>query len=357
MKQPSSQLPDEQTRPLPQLLPLLMGVQAVVEVVGWQVWHELVGVMVWPLVRTVPPMKQPVVQVPDEQIWPAPQPVPMPVTGLHAVVETPGWQLWHGVAGFAVPLARNVPPMKQPAVQVPDEQIWPDPQLVPVMGLHAVVETAGWQLSQVFGVLVWLVVRRVPPMKQPGVQVPDEQICPDAQPAPLPVTGLHALVETAGWQLWQGLVGLVVPTGRNVPPMKQPVVQTPAEQVRPEPQLLPVSGLQAVVERAGWQLSHGLVGFVVPPSRTTPAMKQPPVQVPEEQTRPDPQLVPVRGLNAVVEMAGWQLRHGLVGFAAPPSKTPPSMKQPVVQAPDEQTCPDPQLVPVMGLHPVVEVAG
>ncbi len=86
-------------------------------------------------------------------------------------------------------------------------------------------------------------------------------------------------------------------------------------------------------------------------------MKQPTVQVPVEHTRPDPQLVPVRGLKAVAEMVGWQLKHELVGFAAPLLSTPPSMKQPGAQVPDEQTWPAPHVVPVMGLHPVVEALG
>jgi len=45
-------------------------------------------------------MSQSLAQVPALQIFPAPQAVPI-ATLLHAVVLTPGWQLWHEFSGFA----------------------------------------------------------------------------------------------------------------------------------------------------------------------------------------------------------------------------------------------------------------
>jgi len=85
---------------------------------------------------------------PLEQTWPLPQPVPS-VTLLHAVVLVPGWQLWQALFGFGVVDVKKVPPMKQPAVHAPAVQTLPDAQLVPsVRLLHAVVLVAGWQLWQ-----------------------------------------------------------------------------------------------------------------------------------------------------------------------------------------------------------------
>ncbi len=47
------------------------------------------------------------------------------------MVETPGWQLWHALAGLAVPAATSAPPMKHSLTQVPVEHTCPEPQLVP----------------------------------------------------------------------------------------------------------------------------------------------------------------------------------------------------------------------------------
>jgi hypothetical protein len=48
-------------------------------------------------------MTHPAPQLPAVQISPVPQPAPS-ARLVHAVVLEPGWQLWHGLAGFAVPV-------------------------------------------------------------------------------------------------------------------------------------------------------------------------------------------------------------------------------------------------------------
>ncbi len=167
--------------------------------------------------------------------------------------------------------------MMQPVKQVPDEQTWPAPQVVlgPVRDVHASVAVAGWQSWQPLVGLSVPPSRTTPAMKQPPIQVPDEQTCPAPQPVPL-LTGDQALVFVAGWQLWQELVGFAVPPSRTWPPMKQPVKQFPEEHTRPAPQvvLAPVMGLQVAVEVAGWQLSQALDGLSVPAARSMPLMRQ-----------------------------------------------------------------------------------
>jgi hypothetical protein len=45
MKQPEPQLPISQTSPTPQLVPFGALLHTVVLVPGWQLWHELFGLM------------------------------------------------------------------------------------------------------------------------------------------------------------------------------------------------------------------------------------------------------------------------------------------------------------------------
>jgi hypothetical protein len=63
---------------------------------------------------------------------------------VHAVTETPGWQVWHALPGFAAPLAYRVPSIQQPLWQLVELQTWPAPQLAPsALLVHAVSEVPG----------------------------------------------------------------------------------------------------------------------------------------------------------------------------------------------------------------------
>jgi hypothetical protein len=87
--------------PLPQDVPSVASLQAVVLTPGWHVRHAFAESTA-PDAYTVPPMKQPAPHVPALQISPAPQPVPV-ATFVHIDVLVPGWQLWHALPGFVVP--------------------------------------------------------------------------------------------------------------------------------------------------------------------------------------------------------------------------------------------------------------
>jgi hypothetical protein len=117
--------------PAPQFAPSASGVHADVEAEGWQVSQALAGFDT-PAVYDVPPMTQPPLagQAPALHCSPDPHAVPSG-TFVHALVETEGWQLWHGLLGFAAPLEKNAVLMKQPDWQVPPLQTAPAPQLVP----------------------------------------------------------------------------------------------------------------------------------------------------------------------------------------------------------------------------------
>jgi hypothetical protein len=61
-----------------------------------------------------------------------------------AVVDDAGVQTWQAFAGFGVPDEYVLPPMSQSERHAPLTQIWPAPQLVPVLTFdHAVVDDAG----------------------------------------------------------------------------------------------------------------------------------------------------------------------------------------------------------------------
>lgn len=102
MKHPLEQLPAEHTSPLPQELPGLSVVHEVVDELGWQLWHAFAE-LVAPLLYTVPLMKQALVHAFAEQISPAPQALPV-LRKRHAVVDKLGWQVWHAFAGLLTPL-------------------------------------------------------------------------------------------------------------------------------------------------------------------------------------------------------------------------------------------------------------
>lgn len=88
---------------MPHELPVLIKLQLLVEELGWQVWHLLAG-LVELLAYTMPPMKHPLMQDPAEQTCPLPQSLPL-VLGLHAEVDAMGWQVWHEFTGLLDPLA------------------------------------------------------------------------------------------------------------------------------------------------------------------------------------------------------------------------------------------------------------
>src|SRR5262245_29025024 len=108
--------------------------------------------------------------------------------------------------------------------------------------------------------------------------------------------------------------------------MKQPLVQVPDEHTTPVPQAVPSAMVvQAVVDVAGWHIWQGVIGFFAPEAYCVPAMKQPEPHIPDVQMRPAPQPVPSgRGVHAVVEVAGWQVWQGSLGSLAPAATTAPA---------------------------------
>jgi hypothetical protein len=77
-------------------------------------------------------------------------------------------------------------------------------------------------------------------------------------------SGVKALVETEGWQLWQSLPGLSAVEPYTLGPTTQPNTQLPHWQKMPPPavQLLPSGmALKPVVLTVGWQLWQTLAGF------------------------------------------------------------------------------------------------
>jgi hypothetical protein len=141
------QTPPAHTCPLPQLVPSVALVQAVELVAGWQLWQALFGSSVL-AGSTRPPMLQPARQLPALQTSWVPQDVPS-VTLLHAVVLVPGWQLWHALSALTVLAVTTVSPTKQPTTQLAPSQTSPVPQAVPrATFVHATVLAPGWQLWQ-----------------------------------------------------------------------------------------------------------------------------------------------------------------------------------------------------------------
>ncbi len=138
--------------------------------------------------------------------------------------------------------------------------------------------------------------------------------------------------------MWQGFVEV------QVPPAVQ-ATQAPAEQTRFVPQLVPLGRAVVVAVHAGPVLQvwlptwHGSVGGV----QSAPTVQE--AQVPAEQTRLVPQLVPSvtfpvsvqTGAPVAQEMAA--MWHGFVEVQARPAVQ--------VHTPAVQVSPTPQLVPLV----------
>src|SRR5262245_57055135 len=119
-------------------------------------------------------------------------------------------------------------------------------------------------------------------MKQPDVQTKAAlHTLPVAQPVPS-ARLLHAVVLTAGWQLWQVLAGLTAPEAMILPPMKHPSTHALlALQTLPVAQSVPSGKLvQALRLVAGAHAWHTLAGSGSPGAYVAPLMKQPDAQVP-----------------------------------------------------------------------------
>jgi hypothetical protein len=127
---------------VPQLVPSVLGCQALVETVDLQIWHWFAE-LTTPLPTSAPPSQQPLLHVAALHTWPLPQLVPL-VRVCHALVETEGWQAWQGLAELATPLATRAPPNQQPALHVPPLHTWPLPQVVPLTTVdHPVARALG----------------------------------------------------------------------------------------------------------------------------------------------------------------------------------------------------------------------
>jgi hypothetical protein len=117
MTQPEVQPVAWQTPAVPQSVPAASWVQAVVLVPGWQLWQLSAGLSAPE--ATVPPSTPPMSQLaphrPFEHTWPFPQDVGGMLAGtfVQLVVLMDGWQVWHGLFGFAgavqVPLPASAP--------------------------------------------------------------------------------------------------------------------------------------------------------------------------------------------------------------------------------------------------------
>jgi len=124
-----TQLPAEQISVPPQEVPLATLVHTVVLAAGWQLWHAFPGFNTL-AAYTVEEMKQPDSHAPPLHTAPVPQPIPS-VTLVHAVVLVVGWHDWHASAAFSVLAVYRVAPMKQPGAHVPALQTSPVAQPAP----------------------------------------------------------------------------------------------------------------------------------------------------------------------------------------------------------------------------------
>jgi hypothetical protein len=154
-------------------------------------------------------------------------------------------------------------------------------------------------------------------MKHSALQVPALHTSPVAQLVPS-ASLLHAVVLAVGWQLWQALPGFAAAGAYTVAPMKHPGAHVPALQTEPAPQLVPFASLvHAEVLAPGWQLWQALPGSAAPEATIVPPMSHCVPQAPEEHTCPLPQLVPSATSVHVVTLApGWQLWQALFGSGA-----------------------------------------
>lgn len=139
---------------------------------------------------------------------------------------------------------------------------------------HTCTLVAGWQERQACWESAVPGARKVPPMKQPATQAPVWQTCPWAQLPPgggRPVSPVQEMVADEGSQASQELPVSRVPPETKAPLSQQPTVHAPATQTSSAWQLPPVGagplvGWNALVLVAGWQISHELAGLAAPGS-------------------------------------------------------------------------------------------
>jgi hypothetical protein len=111
MPQPDVHVPALHTMALPQIEPSAIVDQLVVDLAGWQLWHELLGLSA-ALVYKLPPIKHMAWQEPVLQTLPVPQLVPL-LTGVQPVLEVVGWHERHALLGLTVPLVYVIDAMLQ----------------------------------------------------------------------------------------------------------------------------------------------------------------------------------------------------------------------------------------------------
>jgi hypothetical protein len=322
--EPAAHDPPWHVSPVVQALPSLQEVPLAavgfehVPVLGLQVpmtWHWSEAVQV----TAVPPHTPPVQTSFVVQALPSLHAVPsvaegfehMPVLGLHVPA------MWHW---SLAPQTTGLDPVHAPPWQAYAwKQTFEPVQLVPFTTFdQAVVELAGIQTWQTFAGFRVPDAYSVPPMKQSAMQAPEEQTSPLPQLAPFAAFD-HAVVELAGVQTRHAFAGSTVADAYSVPPMKQSATHVPAEQTSPLPQVVPVAVFDHVaVDAEGVQTRHAFVGFTVPDAYKVPPMKQSATHAPDEQTSLLPQLAPFPAFDhAVVELAGVQTRHAFAGSTVP----------------------------------------
>jgi hypothetical protein len=211
------QVPAEQASLCVQGLPSLhavafiLMVHVVVDTPGTQASQSFCG-LVMPLATSIPAMKHPAPQLPDIHTSPLPQLVPSPIVGCLQVPAPSQLSVVHGLPSSGqltpLPLSTTVQPPRPSHVELT------------------------WQL-------VAVQVKPVP------VHVPDLQASPEVHACPslhvVPSARFdHAVVEVEGIHAWHALAGLIVPDPKSVPPMSQPGPQLPALHTTPPPQLVPL---------------------------------------------------------------------------------------------------------------------
>ncbi len=174
--------------PLAQVAPAFPGLQPVVEAEGSQTSHPFAGFWV-PGSQVWPPMVQPVTQAPV-----ASQALPVPQT---APVASAGW--------VQAPLAQRS------AVQGSESEAQAVPSVFKVQLCFWVtlpeVQLPAWQAGWV-QVRLWVPVVSQGPAPAAGPQLPHAPQ-PVMAPQVVPLdTGVKALVDVAGSQVWQALAGL-----------------------------------------------------------------------------------------------------------------------------------------------------
>jgi hypothetical protein len=196
--------------------------------------------------------------------------------------------------GLSAPAATNAPAIQQPAEQVPVEQTSPVPQLVPfapVLAVPVSVHTGAPVLHESTPWSQGLDGVQLLPSAQ-AMQAPFEQTSPVPQELPFaPALGVPVSVqmgEPVEHEMLPKSHGLA---GVQLAPVTH-ATQVPFEQTRPFPHAEPLASgvpvsLQtaAPVEQEIWPTSQGLAGVQLAPFVQA-------TQLPPEQTRSAPQLVP-----------------------------------------------------------------